>query len=67
MKRLSKMLALGMAAALVFGMTVSAAGSKDTIDAVVDGVNSVIENAGVQDSAGNVIENPPQGGGNNAP
>lgn len=60
MKRLSKMLALGMAAALVFGMTVSAAGSKDTIDAVVDGVNSVIENAGVQDSAGNVIENPPK-------
>ena len=27
MKRLSKMLALGMAAALVFGMTVSAAGA----------------------------------------
>ena len=60
MKKFSKMLALGMAAAMVFGMTVSAAGSKDTIDAVVDGVNTVIENAGVQDSQGNVIENAPK-------
>lgn len=60
MKKFSKMLALGMAAAMVFGMTVSAAGSKDTIDAVVDGVNTVIENAGVQDSEGNVIENAPK-------
>ena len=60
MRKFSKMLALGMAAALVFGMTVSAAESKDTIDAVVDGVNTVIENAGVQDSEGNVIENAPK-------
>lgn len=60
MKKFSKMLALGMAAAMVFGMTVSAAGSKDTIDAVVDGVNTVIENVGVQDSQGNVIENAPK-------
>ena len=60
MKKFSKMLALGMAAALVFGMTVSAAESKDTVDAVVEGVNTVIENAGVQDSEGNVIENAPK-------
>lgn len=56
MKKFSKILALGMAAALVFGMSVSAAGSKDTMDAVVEGVNTVIENAGVQDSNGNTVD-----------
>lgn len=60
MKRFTKMLALGMAAALAFGMTVSAAPSKDTIDNVEDAVNVVIQNAGVQDSQGNVLENPPK-------
>ena len=60
MKKITKMLALGMAAALVFGMTVSAAESKDTIDAVVEGVNTVISGVGVQDSQGNVIENAPK-------
>lgn len=60
MRKFTKMLALGMAAALVFGMTVSAAESKDTIDAVVEGVNTVINGAGVQDSQGNTIENAPK-------
>ena len=60
MKRFTKMLALGMAAALAFGMTVSAAPSKDTIDVIGDAVNVIIDSAGVQDSQGNVLENPPK-------
>lgn len=63
MKRFTKMLALGMAAALAFGMTVSAAPSnpsKDTNDNVEDVVNVIIQDAGVQDSQGNVLENPPK-------
>lgn len=56
MKKFTKMLALGMAAVMTFGMTVSAAGSKDTLDEVVEGVNIVIEVAGVQDSEGKVVE-----------
>lgn len=56
MKKFSKMLALGLAAALTFGMTVSAAPSKDTIDNVEDAVNVIINDAGVQDGAGNVVD-----------
>ena len=55
MKKISKMLALGMAAALVFGMTVSAAGSPTTEDPVANETNKVIEDAGVQDAEGNVV------------
>ncbi len=55
MKKFSKMLALGMAAALVFGMTVSAAGSPTTEDPVANETNKVIADAGVQDAEGNVV------------
>ena len=55
MKKFTKMLALGMAAALAFGMTVSAASSKDT-EEVAEGVNVIIQNAGVQDSNGNAVD-----------
>lgn len=60
MKKFTKMLALGLAAALTFGMTVSAAPSKDTIDNVEDAVNVIIDEAGVQDANGNKLENPPK-------
>lgn len=56
MKKFTKMLALGLAAALTFGMTVSAAGSNDTTQEVADGVNVVIDAVGVQDSNGNVVD-----------
>ena len=67
MKRFTKMLALGMAAALAFGMTVSAAPSKDTFDTTQDVVNAIIQEAGVQDSQGNVLENPPKVEATNLP
>lgn len=58
MKKFTKMLALGMAAALVFGMTVSAAPSMGTGDVTVsDVVNEVIKDAGLQDKDGNTVEN----------
>lgn len=56
MKKFTKMLALGLAAALTFGMTVSAAGSNDTTQEVADGVNVVIGAVGVQDSNGNAVD-----------
>lgn len=57
MKKFTKMLALGMAAALVFGMTVSAAGSMNTGDVgAVDLVNDAINSAPVQDANGNTVE-----------
>ena len=56
MKKFTKMLALGLAAALTFGMTVSAAGSNDTTQEVADGVNVVIGAVGVQDSSGNAVD-----------
>ena len=56
MKKFTKMLALGLAAALTFGMTVSAAGSNDTTQEVADGVNVVIDAVGVQDSNGNAVD-----------
>lgn len=58
MKKFSKMLALGMAAALALGMAVSAAPSKEP--EVEDVVNVIIGNAGVQDSQGNVLEDAPK-------
>ena len=58
MKKFTKMLALGLAAALTFGMTVSAAPSKEP--EVEDVVNVIIGNAGVQDANGNTLENAPK-------
>ncbi len=56
MKRFSKMLALGMAAAMMLGMTVNAAGSPDTesVDAAIV-VDAAIKEGGIQDSEGNVV------------
>ena len=54
MKKFSKMLALGMAAALAFGMTVSAAESPSTNAAEI--VGAVLGETQVQDSNGNVVD-----------
>ena len=57
MKKFTKMLALGMAAALVFGMTVSAAPSMGTGDvSAVDLVNAAISAAPVTDASGNKVD-----------
>ena len=54
MKKFSKMLALGMAAALAFGMTVSAAESPSTEAAGI--VGAVLAETQVQDSNGNAVD-----------
>ena len=53
MKKFSKMLALGVAAALTFGMTVSAAESPSTEAAGI--IGAVLEEVQVQDSNGNIV------------
>ena len=54
MKKFTKMLALGMAAALAFGMTVSAAESPSTEAAGI--VGAVLAETQVQDSNGNAVD-----------